>query len=604
MAAKRVLVGVHKVAQHGLTIGGGVRRLLVGKYISTSCRRAKQEGKNRKTKLVNVALVGEPNSGKSTLTNSLVGQKICAVTDVPHTTRQRTRGVFTQEDTQVVLLDTPGIVTLTEGRRLRMTREHVRAPESALDDADVIAVISDAGAKRTRGRIHEQILSSLERHRETPSILVLNKTDKVKQKVDLLELTAVLNEERRKDEWGYEDTGGWGSFRHVFMVSAKNGDGVQDLRNYFVELAKPADWLFPLGTSTELSDDERIREVFREKLLQLYEHEIPWQTRQASGHEIREGVMPLEGAGEGEEGEGGGGGWYSVSHWVRVCRLHCESLIRLSEGVISKLWYPDQKYSCCFGTLFNWASNIGPYSRDGLLTADNQSELFGSKTWWTDQCRFLETYPLTPPLEVTLPSPNPNPRANPGEGGHIPRNLDWSKIEVYPPGGGVMLYSGMGWEGIMGVILSNPLLTSTASKHFPATAEPFRNMKGNGCLHLQWNLFTDPFLDRTVDKFHCFLNLRWPSFVRGKMMGNLESTKSYTAGRKAKPDAWQRNWASWRHWLLQTWSTSWEKVWTWLWISEWRARSPMMFHYPCIEIMYTVYTCVLWNSSSKEAWSE
>lgn len=257
-----------------------MRRPVAFSHFST--RKTTEDNRSSKTKLVKVAFIGEPNSGKSTLTNRLVGQKICAVTDIPHTTRQQTCGAFIQGDTQVVVLDTPGVVTYTEGRRLRMSREHITAPNNALHEADLIAVISDAAEKRTRERIHEQILASLANHPVVPSVLVLNKTDKLKHKVDLLVLTALLSKDRQKDEWGFKESGGWGNFQHVFMVSGKTGDGVPDLKDYFAELAKPGDWIFPPGAYTDMSHDERIMEVFREKLLQLYEHEIPWQIKQVS----------------------------------------------------------------------------------------------------------------------------------------------------------------------------------------------------------------------------------------------------------------------------------------------------------------------------------
>lgn len=231
-------------------------------------------------RLLKVAIIGEANSGKSTLTNCLIGEKICAVTSVPHTTRRQTTGVFTMGDSQIVLLDTPGIVNVPEARRLKMTREHMRAPSDALHDADVIAVLIDAADRKRSMKIPETVLTNLESHTDLPSILILNKIDNVKKKTILLDIATVLTDDREKDEWGYKDEGGWSKFEHVFMISARSGDGVSELKQYFAAKSKPAEWLFPADTSTDQNFEQIMQEIFREKVLQLYEHEIPWQIRQ------------------------------------------------------------------------------------------------------------------------------------------------------------------------------------------------------------------------------------------------------------------------------------------------------------------------------------
>jgi len=230
--------------------------------------------------IVKVAIIGEPNSGKSTLVNSLVGEKVFAVTNKPHTTRQEAQASFSVGSAQVVVLDTPGVVTQSEGRRLKMTREHVTAPENALQSADVICVVTDSCDRRTRYRIHEQVLDALERHHNIPSLLILNKIDRLRHKTDLLSLAAVLSEKRKKDAWGYVTQGGWDNFENVFMISAKQGDGIEDMKNYLALKAKPGEWMFPPESTNDLSLQQRIMEVFREKLLEIYEHEIPWQIKQ------------------------------------------------------------------------------------------------------------------------------------------------------------------------------------------------------------------------------------------------------------------------------------------------------------------------------------
>lgn len=171
------------------------------------------------TRLLKVAIIGEANSGKSTLTNCLIGDKICAVTAVPHTTRRQTTGVFTLGDTQIVLLDTPGIVNIPTARRLKMNREHMRAPSNALHDADLIAVLIDAADRKRSMVIPETVLTNLENHTDLPSVLILNKIDIVKTKTKLLDIATVLMQDREKDEWGYKPEGGWSKFEHAFMIS-------------------------------------------------------------------------------------------------------------------------------------------------------------------------------------------------------------------------------------------------------------------------------------------------------------------------------------------------------------------------------------------------
>ena len=247
---------------------------------STKSKNNSKSQELTQTKLLKVAIIGEANSGKSTLTNCLIGEKICAVTAVPHTTRRQTIGVFTVGDSQIVLLDTPGIVNLPEARRLKMTREHMRAPSDAVHDADLIAVLVDATDRKRNQVIHETILTSLETHVDLPSILILNKIDNVKTKSVLLDIVCMLVQDREKDNWGYKNIGGWSKFEHVFMISAKTGDGIEEIKQFFAAKSKPNEWLFPADTRTDQNFDQIMQEIFREKLLQLYEHEIPWQIRQ------------------------------------------------------------------------------------------------------------------------------------------------------------------------------------------------------------------------------------------------------------------------------------------------------------------------------------
>ena len=179
-----------------------------------------------------------------------------------------------------MLLDTPGIVTVEDGKRLKMSKEHMRTPANCLEEVDLVAVLTDSSNKYQRTRIHHEIISLLEAHPDLHTVLVLNKIDQIRHKVKLLHYSAMLTNDRQKDKWGYLPQGGSSRFDYVFMVSALTGDGVDQLRQYMVAKATPGDWPYSAGVTTDFDIQEQIAEVLRGRLLSLYKHEIPWQTRQ------------------------------------------------------------------------------------------------------------------------------------------------------------------------------------------------------------------------------------------------------------------------------------------------------------------------------------
>jgi GTP-binding protein Era len=157
-----------------------------------------------------VALIGEPNAGKSTLTNRMVGAKVSIVTHKVQTTRARIRGVAIEGDSQLVFVDTPG---LFQPRR-RLDRAMVAAAWGGAADADIIVLLIEAHRGITAG-----VKSILEGLEELPKgrrvALAINKIDRVKAE-DLLALSQELNESY--------------SFANTFMISAEKGHGVDDLR--------------------------------------------------------------------------------------------------------------------------------------------------------------------------------------------------------------------------------------------------------------------------------------------------------------------------------------------------------------------------------------
>jgi len=200
-----------------------------------------------------VAVVGAPNAGKSTLVNTLVGQKVAIVSPKAQTTRTRLMGVMLSGEAQVVLVDTPGIF---EGRR-RFDRAMVQAAWGGAADADLIALVVDA--KAGLGAKVEAILTGLATRPE-PKLLVLNKVD-IADHGKLLRHAAALNERI--------------AFTDTLMISASTGDGVDDLRARLVAAMPEAPWMFPEDQVSDATDRVMAAEITREQLfLQLYE-ELP-----------------------------------------------------------------------------------------------------------------------------------------------------------------------------------------------------------------------------------------------------------------------------------------------------------------------------------------
>lgn len=203
-----------------------------------------------------VAVVGAPNAGKSTLVNALVGQKVAIVSPKPQTTRTRLMGIAIEGETQILLLDTPGIFD----PRRRLDRAMVAAAWGGAQDADAIALVVDAEAGLSR-RI-ETMLDSL-RARNEPKILVLNKVD-VSAKDALLTLAAQLNERV--------------PFAATFMVSATTGDGVRDLKTTLTDRMPEGPWLFPEDQVSDATDRMLAAEVTREQLYLQLHAELPYDS--------------------------------------------------------------------------------------------------------------------------------------------------------------------------------------------------------------------------------------------------------------------------------------------------------------------------------------
>lgn len=201
-----------------------------------------------------VAVVGAPNAGKSTLVNALVGQKVAIVSAKAQTTRTRIMGIAIRGESQILLLDTPGIFR----PKRRLDRAMVAAAWGGAAEADLIALVIDAETGFSN-RI-EEMLDRLAERREA-KLLVLNKVDLVRKEV-LLTLAAQLSERVPFDE--------------VFMVSAASGDGVADLRAWLAERMPEGPWHFPEDQVSDATDRMLAAEMTREQLYHQLHQELPY----------------------------------------------------------------------------------------------------------------------------------------------------------------------------------------------------------------------------------------------------------------------------------------------------------------------------------------
>ncbi len=221
-----------------------------------------------------VALIGAPNAGKSTLLNALVGAKISIVTPKVQTTRALIRGIAIEGAAQLIFVDTPGIFA----PRRRLDRAMVGSAWGSAKEADLVALLIDA-AKGVQ-EDDETILRGLADVR-APKVLVLNKVDLV-GKPKLLALTQALNERA--------------TFAATFMISARSGDGVTDLKSFLAAHVPPGPWLYPEDQISDAPLRHLAAEITREKLYLRLHQELPYQStvETEAWTELKDGAVRIE----------------------------------------------------------------------------------------------------------------------------------------------------------------------------------------------------------------------------------------------------------------------------------------------------------------------
>ncbi|XP_062887876.1 GTPase Era, mitochondrial isoform X1 [Mobula hypostoma] len=144
--------------------------------------------------VLRVAIIGAPNAGKSTLSNQLLRRKVFPVSSKVHTTRCRAQGVITEGETQIVLLDTPGLISPTKVKRHNLEKSLLVDPWHSVKAADLVLVLVDVSDHWTRNKLHTEVMKCLSQNPQIPAVLALNKVDLLKSKGLLLDLTIKLTE--------------------------------------------------------------------------------------------------------------------------------------------------------------------------------------------------------------------------------------------------------------------------------------------------------------------------------------------------------------------------------------------------------------------------
>ena len=203
-----------------------------------------------------ITICGRPNVGKSTLTNALVGEKIAIVSNKPQTTRNRISAVVNRGDTQFVIIDTPGF----HKPRTRLGDYMVNVVKESVADVDAVMLLVEPIANI--GRQEEELIARI-KETGVPAILVINKIDTV-EKTELLEVMALYSAAH--------------DFDAIIPMSAKNGEGIDELLAELEKYAQEGPQLFPDDMICDQPEKQICAELVREKLLLCLDKEIPHGT--------------------------------------------------------------------------------------------------------------------------------------------------------------------------------------------------------------------------------------------------------------------------------------------------------------------------------------
>ncbi|MBX9622148.1 MAG: GTPase Era [Alphaproteobacteria bacterium] len=206
------------------------------------------------TKCGFISVIGSPNVGKSTLINALVGSKVTIVSHKVQTTRNRILGISLEGETQLILVDTPGIF---EDPKRRLEKAMVKSAWDSLGDADGVMLLVDVNHKNFTNT--DRILSHLQKYQKKV-IVVLNK-------IDLIQREELLSIAQHFSRPGIDQ---------IFMISALKKDGIQDIKNYWAKNLPESPWLFPEDQLSDLPQRLLAAEITREELFHRLHEELPY----------------------------------------------------------------------------------------------------------------------------------------------------------------------------------------------------------------------------------------------------------------------------------------------------------------------------------------
>lgn len=208
-------------------------------------------------KCLKVAFAGLPNAGKSSLTNTFIGEKISIISPKIQTTRDTIKCVYVEDNTQIVIIDTPGLFIPKKDRLLE--RKIVKNAWNGIQESDIVCVIIDS-----TGGINDKvktIINDIEK-KQNDLIFILNKVDLI-PKIKLLEMAKTLNDL-------YPD------YKQLFMISALTGENLDKLKNYLIDIAPKKPWIFNNDEITDAPMKFLVAEITREKLFMQLKEDLPY----------------------------------------------------------------------------------------------------------------------------------------------------------------------------------------------------------------------------------------------------------------------------------------------------------------------------------------